>query len=86
MATETNPLTSLSNTIAFRAKDYSLNHHDAWVYGIVLGWDEPSYKELQQKHGWTDADISRLKRLRSIYKKMQRDFNLSILSETINDN
>lgn len=30
---------SLRNTIVFDSKDYSASRRDAWVYGIVVGWD-----------------------------------------------
>jgi len=35
-----NCLDALQNCIAFDSKDFSLNKRDAWIYGIVLGWND----------------------------------------------
>lgn len=66
-----NPLESIYCTIAFDSKDYSVSRRDAWIYGIVCGWDDESIKDLSKKHEWTNDDISRLKRLNARFKEIK---------------
>ena len=32
--------------------DSSVDHRDAWVYGILLGWSGNALDEVLDKHGW----------------------------------
>lgn len=32
-------LFSLGNTLSGDARDFAVDHRDAWVYGVVLGWE-----------------------------------------------
>ena len=34
-----NPFESLANTMACDPRDWSLNGRDAWMWGIIHGWD-----------------------------------------------
>lgn len=63
---------SLRNTIVFDSKDYSASRRDAWVYGIVVGWDGPSMRSLKTKFSWDDADVSRLRKLRAAWRAQER--------------
>lgn len=65
------PIESISMTLAFASKDWSLDKNDAWIYGIVAGWDDASFIELKALHGWTDATIEHLKRLREDCQKLR---------------
>ena len=56
-------LESVAHTMNFSAQDWSVGHKDAWVYGIIVGWDDASLKELTLKHGWNPETVERLKRL-----------------------
>ena len=60
---------SLHNTLAFNARDWSEDKADAWLWGIIIGWDKNSMEEIQQKHGWTEASV---KRLRTLHKEFLR--------------
>lgn len=62
---------SIHNTIVFDSKDYSISRRDAWIYGIVVGWDDASLVELQQKHKWTDLDVERLNKLHAEFKALR---------------
>ena len=72
------PLKSLERTIATDSRDWSQSRGDAWIYGIVLGWEneEPlegegeddALDEICKKHGF---DKDHLKQLRRNYKKMK---------------
>jgi len=57
------PIESITSTLAFATKDWSIDKNDAWIYGVVAGWDDDSLSELQGRFGWTGADIARLKQL-----------------------
>jgi hypothetical protein len=56
---------SLKGCLVFNSRDWANNKRDAWLYGIIVGWDEESFAELKLKHRWPDEQISRLKRLRA---------------------
>lgn len=66
-----NPLTSLSHCIAFDSRDWSLSRRDAWIYAIVIGWDNDSLNELADKFHWDDYHVERLKRLHDRYKQLE---------------
>ena len=57
------PLESLVDCVAFDCRDWAEGKRDAWIYGIVCGWDDGSFRELKDKFGWDDAAVGRLKRL-----------------------
>jgi len=64
------PFKSLETAVACHVRDWSADHRDAWIWGIVCGWDEASLKELTQQYKWTPETVARLKRLRSEYKRL----------------
>lgn len=65
-----NPLVSLRTAIACHTRDMSSHHKDAWIWGIVCGWDE-TLDEIAEQHGWNRETVARLKRLRSRYEKIE---------------
>jgi hypothetical protein len=67
---EENPHESLANCIAFSSKDWSLHKGDAWIYGIVIGWEE-SLASIARKHGWSDPTVDRLVRLRTRFQRQR---------------
>lgn len=58
-----NPLQSIHTSITSSSRDFGIDHRDAWIYGIAVGWDDASYNELKAKHFWSDSDVERNKRL-----------------------
>ncbi len=52
---------SLIATITSDARDWSNNERDAWIYGIVVGWDD-ALPEIVKKFGWDNIDVIRLKK------------------------
>ena len=52
---------SLRGSIASQAKDFSLDHRDAWLYWILFGWDEGE-DEILSKHGWKGDNLKRLRK------------------------
>ena len=65
-----NPLKSLRNTVVFGAKDWSVDKRDAWIYGIIVGWNDESLENLAKKYHWSPEHIQRLKRLNARFKQL----------------
>ena len=57
----TNPLQRIAETFAFASDDLGADKRMAFLYAIVLGWDDASYRELQPKHNWSDEDVVMMK-------------------------
>jgi hypothetical protein len=62
---------SLEGVCAFDSRDWSVNKRDAWLYGIVCGWDggqdedppEDAMAEMVEQHGWNAEAVERLRRM-----------------------
>jgi hypothetical protein len=79
------PLDSLESTLAFDSRDWSLSRRDAWIYGIICGWEiedpdplegeteDDAVNEICQKHGFNKK---RLKQLRKNYIKLKEHEDL----------
>ena len=65
------PFESLYDCIVFDSRDWSIDRKDAWIYGIVVGWNEKSLNELSEKHGWDEKTCTRLKILRAGFKQFR---------------
>lgn len=63
-----NPFESLHFVIACSSRDWSKTRDDAWLYGIICGWDDNSIAELAPRWEWSEDDVARLKRLHARYK------------------
>lgn len=60
---EEHPIQALKTTLAFAADDWGDTRAKAWVWGIILGWDEASEEELAARFGWSAESVGRLRRL-----------------------
>ena len=58
---------SLNSCLVFHSRDWAANKRDAWLYGIIVGWNDECLAELKEQHGWNDEAVERLKRLRRQY-------------------
>lgn len=66
-------LDSASNVLALSSRDWSRTADDAWLYGILCGWDkEPAddgegnaLDELSARYGWDADRVALLKALRA---------------------
>lgn len=63
------PLESLQAAVSLDPKDWSAKPRDAWVYGIICGW-ESGLDEVAAIHCWTAEDVARLRRLRQKFESM----------------
>lgn len=57
---------SIDKCLAFSSRDHGLYRGDAWVYGIVCGWehgDSKAMDEMAARHGWSGESVALLRRL-----------------------
>ena len=64
-------------------RDWAANRHDAFLYGLFQGWDCeedhahdarcPDMTSVAQAHGWDDASVARLRRLRQGVRAVSED-------------
>lgn len=81
MDAPTNPLQALHESFARSSKDMSENKFDAWLYGIILGWDD-AYEELAVKHNWSKEQVEYNKLLHKNYCKAW-DLFMEVESQTV---
>ena len=61
---------SISSAIVFSPHDWAAHHRLAWIFGIVVGWDDESLEGLKKKFGWDDKTIGRLKSYHGTIRKL----------------
>lgn len=73
---------SLYNLLVFDGRDWGTNSTDAWLYGIIVGWESESeemteaiYKEFSKKFRLDRATWDRLQLLHKKFKEIQRKCN-----------
>jgi hypothetical protein len=72
--------TSLHDLLVFNVRDWGQDSADAWLYGVIVGWDGPAMKELAEKHRWSSETVARLRRLRALYiREVPKDHGLRSL-------
>ena len=71
---ETNLFDSLRKTLTGSPKDWSIDKRDVWIYGIIVGWDKPCYKEFEKRFNWwTKEDTERLEYMHSQFIKIAQE-------------
>ena len=75
-----NPLKSLATIIATDSADWGADRVMAWIYGIVLGWDDDpddppelrcnAMDQIATQHNWSYEKVARLRRLHTKYLEM----------------
>ena len=78
MPVTTNPLQKMREVFAFTSRDCSEDKLIAFLYAIVMGWDDDCYEELKFKHNWSDEDIDVQKEWHKNYNKAWNLFIESI--------
>jgi len=63
-------LEHLKNIIVCSARDWSLNNLDVWIYGIIVGWNKESLKELKNNMNWNEEAIERLEELHKRFNEL----------------
>lgn len=70
MSTAPDPLPEmfggLHRLLAKSPRDWAANPEDAWLYGVLVGWDgeEGAMEEVAAAHGWSEDTVARLRRYR----------------------
>lgn len=59
---------SLRAVVACDPRDWADHWRDAWLYGIVCGWDE-ALDCVARKHGWPPATVERLQQLHAEFNR-----------------
>lgn len=63
-------INSAGNMMSRHSRDWGEDHRDAWVYGIIVGWDSEALKEVAARHSWTPETVSSLRMLRAKAERM----------------
>jgi hypothetical protein len=72
---------SAGKAIAFSSADWGADKRQAWVYGIILGWDrdddgeETAMGELAAKFGWDEANVARLRKYHKAIAALRKEGN-----------
>lgn len=76
---EINILELLRILLIFDSRDWGTNPTDAWLYGIIVGWESESedmteaiYKEFSNKFRWNRATWNKLLFLHNKYEEAQK--------------
>ncbi|AIM37391.1 hypothetical protein KO02_12335 [Sphingobacterium sp. ML3W] len=73
MENTTNPFQQLKETLCSTSRDCSKDKMIAFLYAIICGWDDESYKDLKVQHDWSDSVVLRLK---DLHNKFEIGWNL----------
>ncbi len=63
---------SIHNAIVFGSKDWAVYSKDAWIYGIVVGWDEDdgseseATREICHRHKIKPEDLARMRSMHRV--------------------
>ena len=58
-----NPLQALVMSLCGTSKDMAEHKFDAYLYGVIVGWDDDAYETLRGQHGWSEDVVNYQKRL-----------------------
>jgi len=56
-------LSSVRAAMTIWVGDWSEDRIHAWIYGVIVGWDDASLAELAVQFGWHSEAVERLKAL-----------------------
>lgn len=71
------PIAALRSAFAFDSRDWSADRSDAWLWGIVMGYDadpddpddtDGAWSAVAARHGWDAETIARLRILHERFK------------------
>lgn len=60
---------SIAAAIDFHSRDWSIDHRDAWIYGIVVGWGD-ALDEVAARHKWSPMAVERLRKRRATVQEI----------------
>ncbi|WIB65823.1 hypothetical protein [Curtobacterium sp. MCBD17_040] len=73
-------LDALHLRFTLSSNDWGARSSDAWLYGIVAGWDlkpdddpefdSPAMPHLAAQHGWNDEQVARIRQLHDRFQRI----------------
>lgn len=51
-------------------RDWGADSRDAWIWGVIVGWDDESLVELAETHRWSSDDVARLRAMRAAIESL----------------
>lgn len=73
-------LTELRHRVSMSSADWSQSKSDAWLYGVIVGWDlkpdddpehdESAMTDIAARHDLTDAQVAELRRLHDEFEAL----------------
>jgi hypothetical protein len=87
VSTEAKPvadvLDTLARILAGDPRDWSLDRGDAWLWGVLLGWDCEDHPvavgcdetctnalvSVAERHGWNDVEVDVLRKMRATIRE-----------------
>jgi hypothetical protein len=81
-------LDNASGMLVTSSRDWGYAPGDAWVYGVLVGWEcengcqdpgDPEHscdgamRELAERHGWDGSDVARLRALRAAVARREAE-------------
>lgn len=74
--TTTSAKEALQDCLAFNSRDWGAVKADAWIWGIVFGWDADDddegdpMAEVAARHGWDAFDVENLRTLHADFVRL----------------
>ena len=67
-------LDSLHSAMATWAGSWSEDHRLAWIYGIIVGWNEGE-EDIFEKYKWDEENRERFKKYRQVMAKLEKSYD-----------
>lgn len=58
---------SIESCLIHHVRDWGEEKRDAWLYGVIMGYDDECMAENRERFGWSDETCARLTRLHEQY-------------------
>lgn len=79
-------LSRVRRMVATDSRDWSRDRSDAWLYGLLCGWDcedqhehdddcgdDGAMRDVAADLGWSGEDVARLRRYRAAIREVSRE-------------
>lgn len=65
-------LRDATSAMVTHPRDWAADYRDAWLYGIIVGWDDASLKELADKFRWSEKTVDKLREVVHVREAIRR--------------
>lgn len=59
-------VSAVCNHIRVDDRDWTANQHDAWIYAVLIGWDDDTLTEIAVKHRWNEERVKYIREMRAL--------------------